>query len=99
MNGKQIWQAALGELQIQMSRPDFATWLKDTCLISHEDGVFVIGVPTPFAKEWLENRLALSIRRTLTRILGYSVEVRFVVHQRPAGDDPPARPRPAVRRR
>ena len=87
MNGKQIWQAALGELQIQMSRPDFTTWLKDTCLISHEDGVFVIGTPTPFAQEWLENRLALPIRRTLTRILGYSAEVRFVVYQRPA--EPP----------
>jgi chromosomal replication initiator protein len=83
MNGKQIWQAALGELQIQMSRPDYATWLKDTCLISHEDGVFVIGVSTPFAKEWLENRLSTPIRQTLTRILGYSVEARFIVYQRP----------------
>jgi chromosomal replication initiator protein len=84
MNGKQIWQAALGELQIQMSRPDYATWLKDTCLISHEDGVFVIGVSTPFAKEWLENRLSSPIRQTLTGILGYSVETRFIVYQRPA---------------
>ncbi len=89
MNGKQIWQAALGELQIQMSRADFATWLKDTCLISQEDGVFVVGVPTPFAQEWLENRLSLPIRRTLTRILGYSAEVRFVVHQRIADPTPP----------
>ncbi len=89
MNGKQIWQAALGELQIQLSRPDYATWLRDTCLISHEDGVFVIGVSTPFAKEWLENRLSAPIRQTLTRILGYTVEARFVVYTRPA------EPRPA----
>lgn len=94
MNGKQIWQAALGELQIQLSRPDYSTWLKDSSLISHEDGVFVIGVPTPFAKEWLENRLSLTIRRTLTRILGYSVEVRFVVHQKPPE---PIRPAALVR--
>jgi chromosomal replication initiator protein len=92
MNGKQIWQAALGELQIQMSRPDYATWLKDTCLISHEDGVFVIGVSTPFAKEWLENRLSTPIRQTLTRILGYSVEARFIVYQRPA--EPRRQPEP-----
>jgi len=82
MNGKQIWQAVLGELQIQMSRPDYETWLKDTTILSHEDGAFVVGVPTPFAKEWLENRLSSLIRRTLTRILGYSIEVRFVVHQK-----------------
>lgn len=72
----------MGDLQLQMSRADFNTWLKDTVALSQEDGIFVIGVPTPFAKEWLENRLSSIIRRTLTRILGYSVEVRFVIHQR-----------------
>jgi len=88
MNTRQIWQAALGDLQLQMSRADFSTWLKDTVALSQEDGVFVIGVPTPFAREWLENRLSPIIRRTLTRILGYSVEVRFVVHQRSTEPSP-----------
>lgn len=79
MNTRQIWQAALGEIQIQMPRANYDTWLKDTFIVSHEDGAFVIGAPTPFAREWLANRLAGQVKRTLEGILGRSVDVRFVV--------------------
>ena len=79
MNTRQIWQAALGEIQLQMPRANYDTWLKDTYIVSHEDGVFVIAAPTPFAREWLANRLAGVVKRTLTGILGRSVDVRFVV--------------------
>jgi chromosomal replication initiator protein len=41
--------------------------------------VFVVAAPTPFAREWLANRLAGQVKRTLTGILGRSVDVRFVV--------------------
>jgi len=106
MNTRQIWQAALGEIQLQMPRANFDTWLKDTFITSHEDGVFVIAAPTPFAREWLANRLAGQVKRTLTGILGRSVDVRFVVQgaARPAAPNaqspatPPARTATAVPR-
>ena len=91
MNTRQIWQAALGEIQLQMPRANYDTWLKDTYIISHEDGVFVIAAPTPFAREWLANRLAGMVKRTLTGILGRSVDVRFVVQaQSPRQANAPA---------
>jgi chromosomal replication initiator protein len=62
-----------------MPRANFDTWLKDTHIVSHEDGVFVIAAPTPFAREWLANRLAGLIKRTLGGILGRTVDVRFIV--------------------
>ncbi|MBC7242773.1 MAG: chromosomal replication initiator protein DnaA [Anaerolineae bacterium] len=80
MNPNQIWQAALGELQLQMTRATFETWVKQTSVIGFEDGVFIIGVQSNFAKEWLENRLLGLIKRTLTNLMGRSVEVRFAVH-------------------
>ena len=82
-----------------MPRANYDTWLKDTYIISHEDGVFVIGAPTPFAREWLANRLAGMVKRTLTGILGRSVDVRFVVQaQAPVqtGDGAPAAAKPSA---
>jgi len=79
MNTRQIWQATLGEIQLQMPRANYDTWLKDTFIVSHEDGVFIVAAPTPFAREWLATRLAGQVKRTLTGILGRSVDVRFVV--------------------
>ena len=79
MQAAQVWQAALGELQLQMTKPTFDTWLKNTSLISYEDGTFVIGVHNAYAKDWLENRLLSIIKRALVGIVGRSVEVKFVV--------------------
>jgi chromosomal replication initiator protein len=80
MNAKQVWQAALGELQVKVPGPSFQTWLKNTSIASFEEGKAVaIAVPSNFAKEWLEKRYSKQIAETLQNVLGYPVEVRFEV--------------------
>ena len=78
-NAESTWQAALGELQLQMTKATFDTWVKQTHVVAHEDGTFIVGVQNGYAKDWLENRLLSVIKRTLTGIVGRSVELRFVV--------------------
>ncbi len=95
MNARQIWQAALGELQSQMSKNDYDTWLKHTRLTSTANGVCVIAAPSTFAKEWLENRLLRNIKKTLASIMGQKVEVRVVVLP-PAEKKKPAAVSPAT---
>jgi len=82
MKPEEIWQAALGELQLKMTKATFETWLKGTTFISYEDGTFVIGVPSAFAKDWLENRLMGVVKRTVADLAGRSVEIHFVVQPR-----------------
>ncbi|MDH4137240.1 MAG: chromosomal replication initiator protein DnaA [Anaerolineae bacterium] len=79
MKANQIWQAALGELQLQMTKATFDTWVKNTHVVSFEDGTFIIGVHNAFTKDWLENRLLTTVKRTLVGIVGRSVEVKFTV--------------------
>lgn len=79
MRPEQVWQAALGELQLQLTKSTYDTWLRDAKYLSHEDGVFVIGVENAYAKDWLENRLLSTIKRTLTGITGRTTDVNFVV--------------------
>lgn len=85
MNSVQAWQATLGELQLQMTRATFDTWLKDARYLAYEEGLFFISVPSAYAKDWLENRLHDTIVRTLESILGETVELRIVVWNDPAG--------------
>ena len=94
MKPDQVWQAALGELQLQLTKSTYDTWLRDTSLLSHEDGLFVIGVETAYAKDWLENRLLSTIKRTLTGITGKAVEVKFTVWSNDAAENEPT-PSPA----
>jgi chromosomal replication initiator protein len=79
MKPGEVWQAALGELQLQMTRETFTTWLKPTRVISYEDGTLIIGVENGYIKDWLSNRLLGAIQRTVTNIVGRTVEVKFVV--------------------
>ena len=51
-SAQQIWEAALGELQIQVNKPNYRTWLEKTVALSHEDGQFVVGVPNTFVAEY-----------------------------------------------
>ncbi len=79
MNARQVWQAVLGDLQLRLPRSDFETWLQGTSILAFEDGLVVIGTPNSFAKQWLERRAGDLIRRALSNVLGYTVQVRVVV--------------------
>lgn len=79
MNAHDIWHATLGELQLQMTKATFDTWVRPTHAIAYADGAMVVGVHSPYAKDWLENRLHTTIQRTVTGIIGRSTEVRYVV--------------------
>jgi chromosomal replication initiator protein len=79
MNAEQAWQAALGDLQLQLTKATFDTWLKNTYVVSHEDNTFLIGVHSGYAKDWLENRLLTTIKRTLTGVVNHTVDVKFIV--------------------
>jgi len=79
MDAKQVWRAALGELQVSLSPANFETWLRDTQLVDVDEQRFRIGVPNGFAKDWLENRYRSLISQTLARIVGYSVQVEFTI--------------------
>jgi chromosomal replication initiator protein len=79
MDAKQVWRAALGELQVSLSPANFETWLRDTHLVDVDEQRFRIAVPNGFAKDWLETRYRSLISQTLARVVGYSVQVEFVV--------------------
>jgi chromosomal replication initiator protein len=87
MNAEHAWQAALGELQLQLTKATFDTWVRHTHVVSFEDGAFLIGVRNAYAKDWLENRLLTTIKRTLIGIVGRTVSVKFAVRPRAIHDE------------
>ena len=86
MDPKQVWRAALGELQVSLSPANYETWLKDTALVAVDDNRFRVAVPNGFAKDWLETRYRSLISQTLARVVGYSVNVEFEVREVPASE-------------
>ncbi len=79
MNAERVWDAALGQLQLEMPRATFDTWVRDAELLAYEDGTFIIGVQNAYARDWLEDRLSSTVSRVLTSVTGRSSSVKFVV--------------------
>ena len=79
-SAREIWEAALGELQLQVTKTNYDTWLRETVGLSYKNNQFTVGVPSPFAIEWLEKRLHSFITKTIIGITGHDVEVSFQIH-------------------
>ncbi len=82
-----IWRMVLSELALQMPSATYDTWVRDTVVIGYEDGEFIIGMPNAYARDWLENRLRHTIKRTLSSIMRRAVQIQFRVRPRPVHDE------------
>lgn len=91
MEAEQAWRSVKGQLQLDMARASYNTWVKDTQAVAYDDGVMTIAVSNAYARDWLESRLASTVVRLLTGIMNRQVEVEFVVeHSAEAQESPVA---------
>jgi chromosomal replication initiator protein len=74
-----VWAAALGQLEVEIPRPNFETWLRNTSAQSFGHGVLVVSTPNAFTAEMLEKRLSASIERAVEHAAQQPMEVRFTV--------------------
>jgi len=79
-SASEIWETALGELQIQVSKPNYETWLKDTTGLSYLNNCFTVGVPNTFVGEWLNKHLRSLITKTLVGIIDANINIQFSVY-------------------
>jgi len=87
-SAQQIWETALGELQIQVNKPNYRTWLEKTAGLSYQDNQFVVGVPNTFVAEYLDKNQRSLIEKTLIGLTGRDTKVLFQVdarHQNSSG--------------
>ncbi|MBI4283769.1 MAG: chromosomal replication initiator protein DnaA [Chloroflexi bacterium] len=81
-SAQQIWEAALGELQIQVNKPNYRTWLVKTAGLSYQDNQFIIGVPNTFVAEYLSKNQHSLIKKVLAGLTHHDVQVQFQVDGR-----------------
>ncbi len=74
-----LWETALGQLELQVTRPNFETWLRNTSGLQLEGDLLTVGVPSDFAIEWLRSRMTAPINRTVSQLLGRTITVSFQV--------------------
>ncbi|MEK7463738.1 MAG: chromosomal replication initiator protein DnaA [Patescibacteria group bacterium] len=61
----ELWEKALVDIELAVSKPNFSTWFNGTYIIKNEEGVIFLGVPNPFIQQWLFKKFHNVILRTL----------------------------------
>jgi len=78
----QAWDAVQAQLQMEMPRASFQTWVQDSAVTRYDGNVFFVAARNAYARDWLESRLASTVNRLLIGILDTSdVHVQFVVSE------------------
>ncbi|MBA7627882.1 Chromosomal replication initiator protein DnaA [subsurface metagenome] len=96
-SAQKIWEAALGELQVQVSKPNYRTWFQKTIGLSYQDNQFTLGVPSSFVGEYLDRNQRSLIEKALIGFTSPGVQVIFQVNGQPyassgKGDAPSGTP-------
>lgn len=89
-NGRDVWLAVLGELQIQLHPAIYRTWVDGARLMGFNGYTAHIGVENDYIRDWLQQRLKTTFERSLTRIIrgSESVQVAFEVEENEDDDLP-----------
>ena len=76
---QQAWSSVLAQLQLDMPRASYETWVLDTQALELKNDVLLVSTRDAYARDWLESRLTSTVQRLLVGILNRSVSVKFVV--------------------
>lgn len=89
MTNDQLWQAALGEIELTLSKANFTTWFKDTFISSLENNKLVVCVPNTFTKAWLEKKYHKEIITAIESVLNEKIkEIIYKVESRKNNQTP-----------
>jgi chromosomal replication initiator protein len=72
-----IWTTALGQLQLQVSKLNYKTWLERTKALSFQDDNLVVSAPNSFVSEYLDKNLRSLIEKTLIGIVQKEIKISF----------------------
>ena len=76
---EQSWQDVMDQLQEEMPRASFDTWVRDSRFLSFDNGVYKVAVRNTYARDWLQSRLSETVEGLLGATLSQPVTVHFVL--------------------
>jgi chromosomal replication initiator protein len=78
-SAREIWDTALGELEVQVNRSNYRTWFEKTTGLAYRNGQFTIGAPTVFVAEYLDRNQRSLIEKTLINLTRPDIRLVFQV--------------------
>ncbi len=88
MDNKKLWDSVLVEMELNLSKPNFNTWFKDTSIVKQEDGAVYLGVPNTFVQDWLGSKFHNLILKALRNLSSNVQSLHYVISKEEMRDKP-----------
>lgn len=76
---RELWDRALSEIELYVSKANFGTWFRNTIIIKQDGGTVFLGVPNAFVKDWLQNKYHIFILKALRNHAEYIKNIEYVI--------------------
>lgn len=79
LDTKELWNKALIEIELNLSKTAFTTWFKNTSVVGIEDGTVAVGVQNEFIRDWLSSKHHKLILKALRGVYDSVRAVEYVI--------------------
>ncbi len=79
MTNEELWKAVLGEMELSLTRGNYATWFKNTTIVARDHSSILVSVPNGFVKEWLQNKFNKKILESIRILTPEIREVKYSI--------------------
>lgn len=79
INYMKLWNECLDFIRDNVSEEHFNTWIKPIAPLEFKDNTLLIGVPSLFFYEYIEEQFALLIKKALNKVLGTNARLKYSV--------------------
>lgn len=80
MDNNELWQSVLAQMQLHISKANFATWFQNTEIALKENDKVIISVPNAFSKEWLSNKYYKAMLKIMHDMDNAIKELEFTIN-------------------
>ena len=84
MDLNELWKSALAELELDLPRPGFTMWLKESQLLKIDDCTATVGLPTNFIKTFVEKEYHPLILTTIRNLSNDVRRVEYIINNKRA---------------
>lgn len=79
LDNKNLWLSILRRLEPTITRANFLTWFQNTAVFGVEGETLVLGVPSAFARDWINSKYAIKILQAASEENAEVKEIEFEV--------------------
>jgi chromosomal replication initiator protein len=76
-----LWESCIPDLKSRLSEANFTAWFSQTRPDALEGETFVLAVPSPFVRDWIQGRYVNDMRAALTQAAGRPLAIAVVADE------------------